>query len=373
MGIRSASATFSRFHVEAPVQRGFWKHVDGALKQGAFSGMTEDQSQSSGFASWDDLFDTDFEEASYHKGEYVAFQLRTDRRRVPPILIRQQTRLAVEAHREDHEGKWPSRKERERIREDVVLRLLGQTLALPAGCDVTWNTRENRLLVGSTARKTLETVWERVEDHLRLHPVPLYHVRWALQLLPPGSPEVGRLTALVSPESSGVLDEGRFLGYEFLTWLWRRSEEEAGRLRLPDEREAEIHLGERLVLSRPDNGQERVVCTTPAGNLHEARTALRRGKLVEEAQLYLHVGDNEYSLTLDASLWTIRSLRTPKRGRDPEEDDPDGRFLERMYFVEEVLACLDAAYASFLGQRLGGDWEARIRPRLQAWSQAEDD
>ncbi len=367
MGIQSASATFTRFHVEEPAQRDFWGAVERGLKSGRLKEITGGNSQSAGFSSWDDLFDTSFDFASYHKAEYVAFQFRVDQRKVPSILLKQYTRLAIEQFRDEHEGKWPGRKEKERIREDVLVRLMDKILPRPSACEIVWNTREKWLLMGTTSKRMLDASWEHLESHLQIHPVPLFHVRWALRLLSPRGRERAVLTSLVSPESQDAFFAGRFLGYEFLTWLWFLSETDGGRIPLADGREAELHLGDRVHLSRPDDGNERVVCTAQGSELVEARAALRHGKLVEEAQLSLRLGENEYFLRLDTNLWAVKGLRTPKQLKDRDEEDPDGRFLEKMYFLEEVLACLDAAYARFLSLRLAPAWDAGTRPRLKKW------
>jgi DNA recombination-dependent growth factor C len=368
MGIQSASATFTRFHVEDPVQKDFWAHVDKGLKAGCLKEITAGHSQSAGFSSWDDLFDTSFDLASYHKAEYVAFHFRLDQRKVPPILLKQYMRLAIQEYRDEHDGHWPGRKEKERIREDVLLQLMDRTLAKPAACEIVWNTSRKWLLMGTTSKRMLDASWEHLESHLQIHPIPLFHVRWAHRLLSPRGSESAVLTSLVPPDSHDAFFEGRFLGYEFLTWLWFFSERMDGKIRLEDGREAEVHLGDRLTMSLPDDRNERVTCTNQSSHLHEARTALQRGKLVEEAQLSMKVVENEYFLRLDTNLWALRGLRTPKQMKEPVEQDVDGRFLEKMYFLEEVFACLDALYARFLSVRLTPEWDAKTKPLLKKWS-----
>jgi len=370
MGILSASSTFTRFRVEDPVRKDFWAFVEKGLQDGSFRPGPEERSEVLGFSSWDDLFDPSFADASYHKGEYVAFRFRVDRRKVPSILLKQQVQAAIRERREKSEGRWPTRQEKVQIREDVLDRLLARSLPLPTACELVWDTRRKQLRVGTTGKSMLETVRGHLEDHLRLFPAALCHVEWARLLLPPGGPERAALDALLPPRSaSNVLEEGRPLGLDFLTWLWFFSETEGGRFPREDGPDAEIHPGERLVLSLPDERRERVVCTTPAVSLDEARTALRRGKRVEEIQLYMKIGEQEYSLKLDASLWAVRGLRTPKQLRDPaEEDDADGLFLEKMYFLEQVSGGLDAAYRRFLSRRLGSAWEAEDLPGIKKWS-----
>jgi len=367
MAIQSSSATFTRFFLEDPVKKNFWDHIDKGLKAGRFQDVPENQSISVGFASWDDLFDTGFEYSAYHKGEYVAFNFRVDQRKIPPVLMKHQLRLAVDDFREKNDDKWPSRQEKDQLREEVAMRLLRKALPQPAGYEIVWNTEKKWLLVGTTSKRVINAFWEHLENHLQAYPVPLYHFQWALRLLPAQGRERNTLASLIALDSSEALFDGMFLGYEFLTWLWFFSENTSGRIRLPDYRQAFVQLGERLVLSRTDDGSERIVCTTQTNNLHEARTALQQGKMVEEVQIYMKMGDNEYFAVLDTKLWAIKSLKTPKQLTDRDEAEADGRFLEKMYFIEEVLGCLDTVYSRFLSERLSPKWDAATWPQIKKW------
>jgi len=175
---------------------------------------------------------------------------------------------------------------------------------------------------------------------------------------------------MVSPNSVTAVEEGRFLGYEFLTYLWFSVENERGKIQV-GEREAELSLGEQIGLTLPSDGKEKVVCSTQANQLTEARAALQQGKLVGQIQLILKVGDNEYVFSLESSLATIRGLKTPKQLPNFDEEDPDGRFLEKMFFIEEVHKALDGFYARFLSERLSAQWEAVSLPMMRNWIQGE--
>ena len=367
MGIGSASATFARFLVpETPVED-FWTFVADGLHAGVFRECEETVESASGFASFDDLFDTALEYASWHKGDYVTAAFRTDTRKVPPVILKQHVREAIRKRREA-EGRWPTRSEKLEIRDFVSATLLARVLPRPSSFEWVWEPARRILLLGTTGAKPIETFLDHFERHFRVYPVPLHHANWGLHLLPLTRMQRDVLSSLVPADSVRGLAEGRFLGYEFLTWLWWFTEHGSGGVALPNGTVAALHLGERLVLSRPDDGKERVICTSEAGALDEAREALRRGKLVEEAQFAVHVAENEYLLTLDTSLMSVKGLRCPKQL--PEEggaEDPEGRFLERMYFIEEVFSALDALYGQFLSERLSPSWESEARPALLAW------
>jgi hypothetical protein len=367
MGIQSASATFTRFFVpEAPVSD-FWSYVDEKIRSGSFRENDEGQEVATGFASWDDFFDSTFEYGSYHKGEYVAFTFRVDQRKVPAVIKKQYVRQGVQKYRDENDGKWPSRRERQEIQENVQSWLLNRALPQPSACEVVWNPAKKWMLVGTTSTKMVQTLLEHFENHFRLYPVPLYHVHWALNMVPLEGRLRDALSSMVSVKSSQALEEGRFLGHEFLTWLWYLIEKGGERVQVAENLFMEVHLGERLVLTLPGASKEKVVCTTQANSLHEARTALQQGKLVEEIQVLFRIADNEYLFTLDSTLWAIKGLRAPKQLPDYDKEDLDGRFLERMYFLEEVLGALGVLYGLFLGQRLSPGWESDALPRMREW------
>lgn len=369
MAIQSASATFTRFYVPDPLTEDLWSFVDQQLKAGAFKDLQDGEEKSKGFASWDDLFDTAFEFASHHKGEYVAFSFRQDQRKIPAIIVKQYVRSAVREYMSEHEGHQPSRHDYQSLREETEQALLKKALPHPANCEVVWNPTQHWLLCGTTSSKSLDSFLEHFERFFSLYPVPLYHVNWASYRLPLSDRQKQALEALVPLRSAQVLEESRFLGYEFLTWLWFFIESGNGFVAMENAASAEIALGERVILSHPDEGKERVICTTQASALHEARTALRQGKQVEEIQVFARVGNNDYLFTLDTDLGTVKGLKTPKQIPDQGDEDADARFLEKMYFVEEVFALLDRLYLSFLELRLNPGWDSDSLPLLRQWIQ----
>jgi len=366
MGINTASATFARFFVPELEGEDFWTYTDEKLRGGAFAEPDENQTQTAGFTSWEDFFEPDFSYGSYKKGEYVAFNFRLDQRKVPSLVLKQFVRQEVQKYRDENEGKWPARSQKLEIQERMQEYLLSRALPQPSAAEVVWNPARNWLIVGTTGTKMLDAFLEYFENHFRLFPQPLYHIHWALNALPLTPAQKDVLGSMVSPKSPTALSEGRFLGFDFLTWLWYFIEKLGGTIEAGD-KVANIHLGERMVLVLPSDGKERVICTSQANFLHEARTALRQGKVVEEVQLFIVLGDNEYMLTLDSSLWALKGLKTPKQLPDYGQEDPDGRFLEKMYFIEEVFNTLDALYLRFLADRLTPGWETDTLPQLQKW------
>ncbi|MCU0588094.1 MAG: recombination-associated protein RdgC [Syntrophobacteraceae bacterium] len=367
MGIQSSSATFTRYYVPDIVTEDFWGTVDEKLKAGAFGGCDESRDVASGFTIWEDFFDPAFDSGSYHKGDYVAFHFRLDQRKVPAIINKQYTKQAVQKYRAENGGKWPSRQDKLAIQEEVQDWLLKRVLPQPSAFDVVWNPSARWMILGTTSLKMLDAFLELFEGHFRVYPIPLYHARWALHGAPIEPQLKDALGSLVNVESVHAIDEGRFLGYEFLTWLWFYTEHAEGKLRCTPELDVQVELGERLVLTLPGEGREKVVCTTQANALSEARVALQQGKMVEEIQIQMRAGENDYQVTLDSTLQAFKGLKTPKQLPEFGQEDPDGRFLERMFFLEEASTIINALYATYLRMRLGGAWETDALPVLKEW------
>lgn len=366
MAISSSSATFTRFFVPEPDDGDFWSLVDDKLRAGAFTEPDDSQTEVAGFSSWEDFFDSSFSYGSYRKGEYVAFNFRLDQKKVPSVVLKQFVRQSVQKYRDEHEGKWPSRSEKAEIQENMQEYLLSRAFPQPGSSEVVWAPARNLLVLGTTSTKMMDAFLEFFERQFRVYPVPLYHAPWAFNMLGLTPAQKDTLGSIVPLKSPTALTDGRFLGTEFLTWLWYFIERLGGSIQA-GEKTAEVHLGERMTLLLPRDGKERVVCTSQANFLHEARTALRQGKVVDEVQLLLIIGENEYVLTMDSSLWALKGLKTPKQLPDYGSEDPDGRFLEKMYFIEEVFTALDALYMRFLSERLTPGWESDTLVELQKW------
>jgi hypothetical protein len=373
MSIKTGSATFTRFFVPDAATEDFWSYVDEKLQAGVFKGIEDGEEQAVGFAAWEDFFDSTVPYGSCHKGEYVAFNFRTDQRKVPSIVIKQHIRDALQKYRSEHEGKNPSKGERREIQENIEKALRSRAFTQPSACEVVWSPSTKYMILGATSTKTIDSFLEHFEKHFGLYPAPLYHASWALNLIPLDESQKAALNSIVSLQFPEAVEQGRTLGYEFLTWLWFFTESGDGIIHFGEKRQAEVHLGERIVLTLPGDDKERIICTTQGTALIEARSALQQGKRVQEIQLFLRVAEDEYLLTLDSSLWAMKGIRMPKQLTENDEvDAAEGQFLERMYFIEEVSAILNALYGKFLQERLGPAWETEGLAALNRWIAGND-
>lgn len=161
------------------------------------------------------------------------------------------------------------------------------------------------------------------------------------------------------------IETTRFLGAEFLVWLWFCSETfdaefavEGGRLELwldsPLSLESQLEPGERIALRG----------IQPSATA-EAKEALRQNKLPTRARLILRSESHEFALVLDAATLGVSAASVPAvLSRDADE-----AFLERMTLLDALGRKLDDLFARFVRVRLGGTWQEHWVPAMASWMQ----
>lgn len=158
------------------------------------------------------------------------------------------------------------------------------------------------------------------------------------------------------------------LGQEFLTWLWFRSESRNGMFMTAGGTSFSIYMEQRIVVQGGEGESlETATVSGPMSQLREARLGLMTGKKVSRALLRIERDADNWQVTLKAEDFALGSLKTPaiEKG-DDEGDDPDARFLEKMYLIETCLGLIDEVYRQFLTVRLSSKWSEEVQD-LRIW------
>lgn len=156
-----------------------------------------------------------------------------------------------------------------------------------------------------------------------------------------------------------------FLGGEFLTWLWFRSDQQGGVFNLGGELgEVEVWFDDRLVVSSlAVDAQENLFKGGHPTSSAEAMTALKKGKKASEAKLRAIKGAKEWSFILKAEGLQVGSVKIPAV-LSKEYDD---KFYERMMLLEELDQMVKALFRQFLLLRVTPAWEDEEIPAIQRW------
>lgn len=169
-----------------------------------------------------------------------------------------------------------------------------------------------------------------------------------------------------------LIEEKRFIGQEFLTWLWWKSEERGGSIELANEGDITVAFEKHMLLeSGQGESSEKLICTGLQTELQEARTGLQMGKKLEQARIVLGYNSYEFSFTLAGALMEYRNVRLPKtEGTENENtDNPEeveGMILERIFLFEELVRIVNTLFKMFLDVRLAVGWRDELL-KIRNW------
>ena len=98
-----------------------------------------------------------------------------------------------------------------------------------------------------------------------------------------------------------ILRDKGFIGREFLTWLWFKSERMGGRIEIPGKDTVEVFFLDRMMLDLSGSETPQTVALKGEhSELREGRAALREGKKIEEARVSIRVGEEDFTTNIKA-------------------------------------------------------------------------
>ncbi len=164
----------------------------------------------------------------------------------------------------------------------------------------------------------------------------------------------------------------RFLGNEFLTWIWFIIENEEKTIQQCDPEALSLDIGNRMVLEhRWANGMETVSIKGDAAGLEEGLLALSKGALVTEINLIYKSGSLQWQFSLKGESLNFAGLKLPETAAAEQSDDMEGIVLEKLYLYEKPFKFIDELYRSFIGIRLSEKWQPTMT-RMKKWVKSAD-
>ncbi|MDP2644741.1 MAG: hypothetical protein Q8P24_07360 [Desulfobacterales bacterium] len=160
----------------------------------------------------------------------------------------------------------------------------------------------------------------------------------------------------------------KFIGHEFLTWLWFVMENQPEALARADNELLSLEVGSRMVLENNRSGKvERITIKADQADLEEAVLSLRKGSVVSELKLIYKSGSHEWRFSLKGESFNVSGLKTPPTGAIEIREDVEGAVLEKIFLYEKVFTLLDRLYREFIRLRLSGGWEKETVPAIRKW------
>jgi hypothetical protein len=162
----------------------------------------------------------------------------------------------------------------------------------------------------------------------------------------------------------------RFLGDEFLTWVFFIIDNHPDILNEIDADLSELQIGNRLLLeNRIGNHKEMISIKGDDAGLEEGFLALSKGALVVELALIYKANHQEWTFTIKGENMAFSNLKLPQTGPVENKEDWEGLVLEKVYLIEKAVQLIDGLFKRFLTLRIDEAWQHQTIPHMKNWVQ----
>jgi len=160
----------------------------------------------------------------------------------------------------------------------------------------------------------------------------------------------------------------KFIGYEFLTWLWFSIENEQRLLEKSLPQPGSIQIGNRIKLENYRNQNlETVTIKGDEAGLEEGILALRKGALVTELNIVYETQNLVWQFNIIGESLNIGNLKTQITGPLEKKEDTEEQVLEKAYQYGEAIQLLDNLYRNFITSRVSSGWEKNTVIKIKNW------
>ncbi|MBF0099969.1 MAG: hypothetical protein HQK77_03590 [Desulfobacterales bacterium] len=160
----------------------------------------------------------------------------------------------------------------------------------------------------------------------------------------------------------------RFLGNEFLTWLWYAIENGPEQL-FKDPERFSLTIGNRVVLEHHlnDDSMETVTIKGDDADLKEGLLALSKGAFATEMNLTYKEDELEWRFSIKGESLTITGLKPPETAALESKEDIEGAILEKYYLYNKVFELIDRLFINFVRMRITDMWQSEILKKIKNW------
>jgi hypothetical protein len=160
----------------------------------------------------------------------------------------------------------------------------------------------------------------------------------------------------------------KFIGNEFLTWLWFVIDTDQQFLKTIDDTIDALYVGNRIVIENNINDSREIITIKgDDADLEEGLLSLRKGAVVIELNLVYKTDNQKWKFTLKGESLSFSGLKVPETGPVETAEDIEGIVLEKAYLYEKVINLIDCLFNVFLELRLTVDWDYKTVPKIKKW------
>lgn len=154
MGLLKGSASFVRFTLDGDLPEQSLDYIADRIVSFSYKDIDDTYDEYSiGWVSILNMFDSEFQFASYVAGDYITLTLRIDERKVSPAILKKFTQKEEARIKNERQIPKLSRTMKVEIKERVRVELMRKAIPVPSTFELCWNLSESTLLFFSTNKK----------------------------------------------------------------------------------------------------------------------------------------------------------------------------------------------------------------------------
>lgn len=160
----------------------------------------------------------------------------------------------------------------------------------------------------------------------------------------------------------------KFIGHEFLTWLWYAIDNKESSLQQSDNNQFYLEIGNRIVLenSRTQDTETITIKGNEAG-MEEGLLSLKKGAFVTELNLIYRHGDHDWQFNIKGENFHISGIKLPETGKIETKKDIEAAVLEKIYLYDQLFQVMDKIFKFFIKIRVSTNWEKEHVPAMKKW------
>lgn len=154
MGLLKGSASFVRFSVEGELPENLLDFIADRVVSFSFRDIDDTYDEYSiGWVSILNMFDSEFQYASYAAGDYITLALRIDERKVSSAILKKFVQKEEERVRLEKELPKLSRSMKVEIKDRIRTELMRKAIPVPTVFELCWSLSDSTVIFFSTNKK----------------------------------------------------------------------------------------------------------------------------------------------------------------------------------------------------------------------------
>lgn len=160
----------------------------------------------------------------------------------------------------------------------------------------------------------------------------------------------------------------RFLGDEFLTWIWHLIETDQKFFFKIDSECSALEVGNRMVLeNRKAKSIERITIKGDDAGLEEGKLALQKGALVTELALIFKTAEQQWQFSIKGESLSVSGLKAPGPVYPHHPEEMEIFLLDKSHRILKILIFNENLFKSFIKLRISKSWTSKSLPSIKNW------